>query len=89
MVRGGEIRDGSADPRGGPGRVGGPSGRYETGRGTIGEIRDGSWHTLGGSGLVGEVRDGLRTLEKVRDGSGQPWGGPGGVRRPSGMLGRG
>ena len=41
-----EVRDGSRDPRGDPGRVEGPTGRSGTGRGTIGEIR----------GTFGEVR---------------------------------
>ena len=48
-----EVRDGSKDPRVGPGRVGGnsescglirgPSGRPGTGRVTHEEIQDGSW----------------------------------------------
>ena len=38
----GVVRDRSGDPWGGPGRVGGPSGRSWTGRGTLEEIRDGS-----------------------------------------------
>ena len=60
-----EVRDGSRDPWEGSGRVkgplekvwdrlgqiGGPSERSETGRGTLGEVRD-------GSGTYGEVRDG-------------------------------
>ena len=37
----GEIRTKSGDPRGGPGLVRGPSGRFGTGRGTIGEVRNG------------------------------------------------
>ena len=36
-----EVRDGSGDPRGGPGRVGGPSGMFVTSRETHGEVRDG------------------------------------------------
>ena len=31
----GEVRDGSEDPPRGPGRVVGPSGKFETGLGTI------------------------------------------------------
>ena len=47
-----EVWKGLGDPRGGPewvgdcwvgpGRVGKPSGRFGTGRGTIGEVRNGS-----------------------------------------------
>ena len=50
-----EVRDGSGDPRGGPERVKGPSGRFVMGRGTLGEFRD-------GSGTLGEVRNGSRDL---------------------------
>ena len=39
----GEVQAGSGDPRGGLGRVRGPSRRSETGRMTFEEIRDGSW----------------------------------------------
>ena len=35
----GEVRDGSEDPRGGPGRVGGPLERSGMGRGTLGKVR--------------------------------------------------
>ena len=58
----GEFRDGSRNPRGGPGRLGDPQG----GLGWVGLPlgRSGtSWGTLGkfrvGSGDLGEVRDGL------------------------------
>ena len=34
----GEVWDGSVDPRGGPGRDGGPSVRFKTGWGTIVEF---------------------------------------------------
>ena len=58
----GEVRDGSGDPRGGPGRVEGPSGSSGTGRGTLGEVWDGSRDPRGvpemGRGTLGEVRDG-------------------------------
>ena len=37
----GEARNGSIEPRGSLGWVGGPSGRSETGRGTLPEVRDG------------------------------------------------
>ena len=56
------VWDGSSDPRGGPGRVKGPFHRsgmvlrlsksFETGRGTLREVWD-------GSGILGEDRDGL------------------------------
>ena len=38
----GEVRDGLEDTRGRPGRVGGPLRCSGTGRGTIGEVLDGS-----------------------------------------------
>ena len=37
----GEVLDRSGDPRGGPGRDGGPSRRPGTGQGTLEEVRDG------------------------------------------------
>ena len=37
-----EIQDGLEDPREGPGLVAGTSGRFETGRGTLREVLDGS-----------------------------------------------
>ena len=37
----GKVRDWSEDPRGGSGRVGGPTGRFGTVRGTVEEVRDG------------------------------------------------
>ena len=37
-------------PTGGPERVGGPSGRSRTGRGTFGVDRDGYWNPQGGPG---------------------------------------
>ena len=59
----GEVWGGSEDPRRGPERVGGPSvgparvgghsGRFGTGRGTIGEVRDGSGDAQGVLGRVG------------------------------------
>ena len=46
-----EVRDGSADPRIGPGWVGRLSGRSRTGLETLEEVRD-------GSGILREVRNG-------------------------------
>ena len=46
-------------PWGVPGRIGGPSGRSGTGRGTLKEVRDGSEDLWGGPGGVGEPRGGL------------------------------
>ena len=43
--------------------------RFETGQGTLGEVRDGLWRCVTGWGTVGEVRDG----------SGDPRGGLGRV----------
>ena len=67
----GEVWDGSGDPREGPGRVGGPSGRSRkpsvrssTGRRTLWEVR--------------------KNLGEVQDGSREPRGGPGRVGEPSG-----
>ena len=50
-----EVRDGSGEPRGGPGRVEGLSGRSGTGRVNLEEVRDGSEDYWGGPGLVGEL----------------------------------
>ena len=60
-----EVRDGSGVPRRGPGRVVGPSGTSwmgsgilgvaGTGRGTLGQVWDGSEDTRGCSGRVEEV----------------------------------
>ena len=49
-VRGtfGEVRDGSRDRQGSPGRVEGPTGRSKTGRKTLGEDRDRSGDPRGG-----------------------------------------
>ena len=47
-----EVRDRSEYPWRGPGRVGGPSGRFETVRGTLSEVRDGSGDILRGPGRV-------------------------------------
>ena len=45
----GEVRNGSLDPRGSQGRIGGTSRRSWTGRGTLGEVQD----VVGGAGRVG------------------------------------
>ena len=60
-----EVQDGSLDRRGGPGRVGGASGRSGTGRGTLGVVRNSSLDSgVPGTGrrTLGEVRDGLEDL---------------------------
>ena len=44
----GKVRDGSGDPTGGTGRVGGHSGRSGTGRGTHPEVLDRSGDTREG-----------------------------------------
>ena len=46
------VEDGSEDPWGGPGLVGGPSKRSRTGRRTLGEVWDWSRDPRGGLGLV-------------------------------------
>ena len=79
-----EVRYGSGVPRRGPERVGGPSLRFGTGRGTLGKVRDRSWDPWVGAGWVGRHLGGLGrvegpsgifgtgrgTLGEVRDGSG-------------------
>ena len=75
-----EGRDSTEDPRGDPGRVGGPLGRYGlgggplgrfgTGRRTHGVVQDGSLNSRGGSGRSGDTRE-------VPDGSGVTRGDPG------------
>ena len=54
-----EVWDRSRDPRGGPGRVGGPSGRCGTGRRLLGRSRM-------GQGTLGEVRDWMGRSGTVR-----------------------
>ena len=72
----GEVWDGTGDPQGGPGRVGGPSKKSGTCQGTLGEVRDGSGDPRAGPGRVwehlGRYGTGLGTL-----------GGPGRVGGPS------
>ena len=58
----GEVRDGEGDPRGGPRRVGGPSGRYGMARETLGKVRDGSEDPWGGLGQVVRCGTGRQTL---------------------------
>ena len=70
------VRDGSLDPLGGLGWVGIPMERYGTGRGTVEEVRYGTW-------IFPEVRDELRDLEEVRDMLMDPPGGSGQVGKPS------
>ena len=86
----GEVLDGLGDPRGGSGqvvgpsvrlqRVGGPSGKSGTGRGTLREIRNGSGDSLVGlvrvGGPSGRFEMGRGTLGEVLDRSGDPRGGP-------------
>ena len=78
------VRDGSEDPRGGPGRVGGtsvglgrvwgPTERFGTGRGTHKEVRDGSGQPRGGLVWVGgptrRSGKGLETLGRSGTGLG-------------------
>ena len=52
------VLDGSWDTLGGPGRVGGPIGRSGTGRGTLGEVRNGSGMHLELQDESGEPRGG-------------------------------
>ena len=68
----GDVRDELGDPRGGLGRVWGPSGKFETCRETLGEVRDGSETSGTDRGTPGEFRDG----------SGDPREGWGWVWRP-------
>ena len=61
------------DPRGGPGRFDGPSGRSGTVHWTLWEVRDGSLDHLGGLGRVegpsGRNESGRETLEEDRNGT--------------------
>ena len=50
-----EVRDGSGDSQRGPRRVGGPSGRYRTGRVTLGEVRDGLGRCGTGKGTLPDI----------------------------------
>ena len=77
-----EVQDGSGDPRGGLGRVWGPSGKSRTCRETLGVVRNGSETSGTDRGTHGEFRDGWGTLGEFRDGSGDPRGGRGWVWRP-------
>ena len=78
----GKWRDGSRDPRGAPRRLGGPSGRSLTGRGTLGEVLDGSGDPWGGPGRFVKWWEGRGTLGELRDGLLDPRGGLGLVSDP-------
>ena len=81
-----EVLDGPGDPRVNPGRVGGPSGSYGTGRWTLRDfreirwaqpkVRDGSEDRLKVPGRVGRSfgwsGTGRQVLPKVRKGSVDP-----------------
>ena len=85
-----EVQDGSRDPPGGPGRVGGPSGKswkeqgipgmFVTGQRTLGEVGDRWGDTRGGLGRVGGPSErsgsGRGTHGEDRDGLGDPRKGP-------------
>ena len=79
-----EFRDVSVDPRGGPRRVGGPSVSFRLGRGTRGEV-------LNGSGTICRSGTGRWTVGEVQNGSGENWGGPERVGGPTArsVTGRG
>ena len=62
----GEVRDGSGDIWGGPGRVKGPLGRSGTGLEKCGTVE----------APTGRSKTGQETLREVRDGLGDPRGGP-------------
>ena len=51
----GAVRVGSEDPRGGPGWVGEPSGRFGTVRWTLGQVQDGSGDPWVGPGRLGDT----------------------------------
>ena len=55
-----EVRDGSEDPWGCPGGIGGPSGWFRTGRDTLGEVWDGLEDPRGGPRRVGGPSRGFR-----------------------------
>ena len=94
-----EVQDGLGDPRGSPGRDGGPLGRSGMGQ-TLGEVWDGfggpSGRFMTGRESLGAVRNVPvdpreclgrvgGPLEKSGSGWGDPWGDPGRVRRPRGL----
>ena len=62
----GEVLDGSGDPQGGPGRVGGPAERSGTGRVNLEDVRDRLEEPWGGPGRIGGPSG------EIRDGSGDP-----------------
>ena len=64
-----EVRDWSRDLRRGTKWVGRSSGRFGTGRGTLGEVRDGlgpSWRSGTGQGTLGKFRDGSGDPQEVQ-----------------------
>ena len=76
-----KVWDGSGNPTGGPGRVGGPSRRSGKGHGTIPKVRDGLQDLCGGLGWIGVH------YRWSWDGSGDPPVGLGWVRGPSTRFG--
>ena len=76
-----------------PGRIGGPTWRSGTDRGTLPEVRDESRDPTKGLGRVGgpsqRSRMGRVLLPEVWDGSEDPTGGPGLVEGPSERSGTG
>ena len=78
----GEVRHESGDPPGGLARVGGPSGRSETGRGTLEEVRDGLGDPRGSQGWNVDLAGGPVWVRG-------PLGGPGQVGGPSWRFGTG
>ena len=79
------VGDGSGDPWGGLGLIGGPSGMSRTGRGTLGEVR------IRGGRPSGKSGTGQENLVEVWDRSEDPPVGQGPVGGPSRMyeMGRG
>ena len=73
-----EVREGSGDPPGDPGRVGRSTRRSGKGRETHPEVRDGSRNPPGGPGWVVKPTrrsgKGRETHPKVREGSRDPPG---------------
>ena len=74
------VQAGSMDPLGGLGRVGRPSGKFRTGRGTLGDVRNVSGDSRGFLEWLGDSRGGPRRvgglLVKSIRGSGDPRIGP-------------
>ena len=83
----GEVRDLSGERWGGPGMVGGPSGRSEMGRGTVGKVLDWSGDPRSGPGWVGGSRGGPGQIVGLFNRSETGRGSVGEVRNGSGNLG--